>query len=702
MMKKVVSTAMVASMATMVSAECPNGCNGHGKCTSYDMCICNRNWQANDCSERVCQYGLAHVDTPKGDLDMSGDISGPDLTVAENSFNYPYGTPEQFPQGRDSDLREVMNSAHYYMECSNKGSCNRDSGECECFAGYDGAACQRASCPGYPDVCSGHGVCKSIRQLATADNGNIYELWDKHSTMGCECDDGFDGPDCSERKCKYGIDPLYYDDSTTIKYATWDFGVLTSASTADFTDGMVDAGTGYFAIRFFDMHGEDWVTEPIAYGSDCDAVTGAIEALPNEVVPVGSLFCVMTSVENDDPLNSASAWSASVDDMYPVNRDIRYPAAFWEFGERPSYLSLSTDAVPMSGTIYRIKFADTPGALKEPEIEIYLDGKRASIATASTEKLITPVWTDGQQGESVDYFADICAGVTVTIDTSTDLNGNQQVSLGGMTSAESELLKACLGGADFDVASNVERYDWDYGSNDYPHLIKLVLTTASSGDGGYYAAVQYDNDDDIFIVMNQFYIPDEQPGDNFDVYTTKGTLARVSSKAYARFGFASHEIITQSKNDDFQIMGDLACEINDNNAEKADYWTRQSPDSMATCLNKTDIFTFLSTDFHMNPAHINLYRVDKIHQKQFYEQNVDFPGLNQFNGTFVIETDIATNYAARAESFYLYKFFPSTESSYTYVSECSNRGICNQDSGLCECFNGYTDDDCSSQNSLSI
>lgn len=47
------------------AAECANGCNGHGKCTSYDMCICNRNWQANDCSERVCQFGLAHVDTPK-------------------------------------------------------------------------------------------------------------------------------------------------------------------------------------------------------------------------------------------------------------------------------------------------------------------------------------------------------------------------------------------------------------------------------------------------------------------------------------------------------------------------------------------------------------------------------------------------------------------------------------------------------------
>lgn len=695
-MKKVLATAVVAGLATMASAECPNGCNGHGKCTSYDMCICNRNWQANDCSERVCQFGLAHVDTPKGDLDMSGDISGPDLTVAQNSFNYPYGTPEQFPQGRDSDLREVMNSAHYYMECSNKGTCNRDSGECECFPGYDGAACQRASCPGYPDVCSGHGVCKSIRQLAAADNGNIYELWDKHSTMGCECDDGFDGPDCSQRKCKYGIDPLYYDDSTTIKYATWDFGILTSASTADFTDGMVDAGTGHFAIRFFDMHGEDWVTEPIAYGSSCDVVVAALEALPNEVIPVGSLSCILTEAENEDPLNG-TGWN-SVDETYVVDRPILYRAAFWEFAERSSYGSVTTP-VPMSGSIYRIKFGDNPGSLRQPEIEIYLDGKRPSIATSETETLITPVWTDGQQGESVDYFADICAGVTVTITTET-VGGQQEVSLSGLTNTEEELLKACLGGADFDVASNVEKYNWDYGSNTYPHLIKLVLTTASSSDGGYYAAIVYNGDK--FIFLNPFAIPDRQVTDNFDVYTTKGTLARVSERAYARFGFASHEIITQSKNDEFQLMGDLACEINDNNAAKADFWTRQAPDSMATCLNKTDIFTFLSTDYWLNPSYINLYRVDKIYQKQFHEQHPTDSSENHFNGTFVIETDIATNYASRAESFYLYKFFPNSESSYTYVSECSNRGICNEDTGLCECFSGYTDDDCSSQNSLAV
>lgn len=710
--KAVVTTCVVASVATIASAECPNACNGHGKCTSYDMCICNRNWQANDCSERVCQFGLAHVDTPKGDLDMSGTITGPDLTVAENSFTFPYGTAEQFPQGRDSDLNEVLNSAHYYMECSNKGSCNRDTGECECFDGYDGAACQRASCPGYPESCSGHGVCKTIRQLAQSESDNIYELWDKHSTMGCECDDGFSGPDCSERKCKFGIDPLYYDDSATIKYAAWDFAILTDANTEAFYDGMKDSGDARFAIRFFDMHGEDWVTEPITYGASCVDVINALESLPNEVIQVGSLDCVKSHASNVDPLGSdVNAWQTDVDFHWTPFRPIYRNMAFWDFGGRSSN-DIRSGMETISGTIYRIKFAENAGALKQPEIETYLDGRRPSIAAgthAVPKTLLTKVWTDGLQGESIDYFADYCAGVTVTIGSAV-FPGYASATpiLSGLTGAEAMLLKACLGSSDFDVANNVEIYDWDYGSSAYPHIVKLVLTTASVGDGGYYAALRYTQDVGSvyhFQLINQFFVPDLQDGDNFDVYTTKGVLAKSSDNAIARFGFASNTIITEATSDlaAHVLNGDLSCEINDNNAGKVDGWTRNYPASQTTCLSRSDIITFLSTDrIHRNPPHFNLYHVEKIYQTQFSEAH-DISTRNNFNGTFVIETDISTNWASvQPELFHVYKFFPSSDSSYTYVSQCSNRGLCNHDSGLCECFHGYTNDDCSRQSSLAV
>ena len=66
-------------------------------------------------------------------------------------------------------------TAHYYMECSNKGLCDRVSATCACFTGYEGHSCQRASCP---NDCSGHGVCKTNRELADDHYNNIYELWD--------------------------------------------------------------------------------------------------------------------------------------------------------------------------------------------------------------------------------------------------------------------------------------------------------------------------------------------------------------------------------------------------------------------------------------------------------------------------------------------------------------------------------------------
>jgi len=49
---------------------------------------------------------------------------------------------------------------------------------------------------------------------------------------------------------------------------------------------------------------------------------------------------------------------------------------------------------------------------------------------------------------------------------------------------------------------------------------------------------------------------------------------------------------------------------------------------------------------------------------------------------------------------YIFKFNPNT--SYSYVSECSNRGLCNRESGLCECFTGYTNDNCNTQSSLAV
>ena len=50
----------------------------------------------------------------------------------------------------------------------------------------------------------------------------------------------------------------------------------------------------------------------------------------------------------------------------------------------------------------------------------------------------------------------------------------------------------------------------------------------------------------------------------------------------------------------------------------------------------------------------------------------------------------------------LFHFTPGAEGNYEYVSQCSNRGTCDIDAGVCKCFNGYTGDDCSIQDAYAI
>ena len=177
-------------------------------------------------STGTCPFGRAHVDTPKGDLDASLSVGDHDDVVLTGSAIFPYGTTEGYPLMADTAGNVYSDTAHDYMECSNKGLCDRDKGQCECLAGYDGVACQRASCPSNVNShtpgtsldsgsnlafkmyngrsafagraitgaqvgqCSGHGTCMTIEQLAFLDNNNIYDLWDKDTTMGCKCDPG--------------------------------------------------------------------------------------------------------------------------------------------------------------------------------------------------------------------------------------------------------------------------------------------------------------------------------------------------------------------------------------------------------------------------------------------------------------------------------------------------------------------------------
>jgi len=275
--------ALLAFVGTAMAA-CPNGCSGNGICGANDKCSCYQNWQGPDCSLRTCTYSLAWADTADG-----------------------------------------TNQAHYYAECSNKGVCDRKTGECKCFDGYEGKGCRRSTCP---EGCSGHGTCEYIDELAVdfedrrtgpgydkmdtttgaalsnavvdsdntrKTNGWLYQLWDAQKIQGCKCDLGYSGPDCAGRIAPKGDDPL-----TTVKSVTQTQCVqinnnaaisMTEASTNQAWAGAtVATGTGpnTFFMIYYDQYGGVWRTDAIEVNT-VDATTAAnvqtaLRNLPNEVL----------------------------------------------------------------------------------------------------------------------------------------------------------------------------------------------------------------------------------------------------------------------------------------------------------------------------------------------------------------------------------------------------------------------------------
>jgi len=218
------SVVLLALGLALTSANCPLSCSGHGTCGADDKCTCYPNFQGLDCSERVCSFQLAFADVPSGD-----------------------------------------NEAHAYLECSGKGICDRKAGLCKCFAGYEGDACRRTSCP---NGCSGHGTCELMDELAGA-NGFSFTSWEGKKHQVCKCDPYWEGVDCSERMCPRGDDPL-----------------TVSNSQNDVQSITISTGTGSFTLQYSDKFGALWTTRPINFVAARAAkdIEIALNGLPNEVI----------------------------------------------------------------------------------------------------------------------------------------------------------------------------------------------------------------------------------------------------------------------------------------------------------------------------------------------------------------------------------------------------------------------------------
>merc|ERR1719446_1993129 len=295
---------------------------------------------------------------------------------------------------------------------------------------------------------------------------------------------------------KYGIDPLYVDDEATARVEAIKYSFVDTA-------GSVLSGT--YALKFFDVFGEDYQTMPIDIRADCYTVEDALDGLPNTVIPDDSIVCV-----------SASA------------------------------------AAEQS---YELTFTGNPGYLKQLFVDTYLDGDRETISVSSTN-----TYNTGISGAFTDYFASQCKGVyaeiagtainSATVTTGLPVTGSNkyanELNSGfylQLTTAEKKLLKICLGDADGVTSNDVEVYQWDYGSfteyadgniyvmDSYPHAIKLVkVDPYDDYDGGYYYLTWWGPE---ASESGKFYLANV-PSDatiagayTYAVYTTDGIVEKV-------------------------------------------------------------------------------------------------------------------------------------------------------------------------------
>ena len=268
-------------------------------------------------------------------------------------------------------MASADDTAHARAECSNRGTCDTDTGLCKCHEGFEGLACQRMSCV---NDCSSHGTCVNMRDHArTRSQGDALTVltysnnWDATKIYGCECDAGYAGFDCSLRNCPSGDDPLTTDQDDERQY----FKCL-----EDPTDL-----TGYFTLTF-----RGFTTEPIYYNDEAETVQTRLNALPS---------VKMATVRYEGSITTACSGSG---DPNPIQVTF-----LRELGDLPHLLSIdpSTHTHPPPNFVFAYDGEEMDGQLsvKGTKEDLFCSGRGRCDTQTGICHCYTGYFTSNGRGE---------------------------------------------------------------------------------------------------------------------------------------------------------------------------------------------------------------------------------------------------------------------------------------------------------------
>jgi len=407
---------------------------------------------------------------------------------------------------------------------------------------------------------------------------------------------------------------------------------------------------------------------------------------------------------------------------------------------------------------YTIAFPSNPGATSLTiDTKLDGSRDTLYTTTESTNTLQSFIYNNGFYGENEDFVPDLCEGVKISFDTRINSRVNGRGVLIDLSATDLKTFKKCLGDNNGDTTDNVGVENWDYGSVSNPHLIKVVDATQESlvsadddvthtnyvykaslsrlckdgatanADGlcekadppGFYVAIFWDNTNEKFVVLGRPET-DYASSTEFHVYTTTGRLAIVDSEIAAfntweasngqvTSNLLSNKLFTHKVTGASTTTDSVGCELN----------------SATDCLQKDDyamVFhngaqwgstpaSVIAMGRLANPIYPQIYQVKKVSMEPipFSDFSLSDPATYTYadvptTPTFVrnqivfdkvvnaqfnldIDTDTADTEAR------VYKFYPP-DNAYEFAGECSLRGICNHDTGLCSCFSGFDGDNC--------